>query len=61
MSKSSNTNTAHQMIAMGEMLIKKATELKNGQSPKGTGPRKGLTDEQRQMVITRRLKVAIKN
>lgn len=56
------TNTTYQLVAMGQLLLKAATELKNGRPVKNqAGPRKGLlTEEQKQQIVSRRIRIAIK-
>ena len=51
---------AVQMMAMSELLLKKATELKSGQSGRmQAGPRKGLSEVQKKELLKRRMKSAL--
>ncbi len=60
----SRARTAEQeinsLMAMGQMIIQQATELRESLAEESQAPRKGLTNEQRAKLIARRMRTAFK-
>lgn len=48
-----------QMLAVADLLIKKATAIQEKGQPRKTGPRKGLSEAERKKVIAKLLKTAL--
>lgn len=48
------------LLALGQLFISEATELRESLAVKSQAPRKGLSSQQRAKLIARRLKTATK-